>query len=160
MLGLCSPVEFSFLSFSLYSSGFFFPLFYNFNFLSLLYFFYIYSLVCFPAVLFFLQLIFNIYKSLSTPVKLCSSILSFHSLLSSQQICQFYFLCVIPQFGILFQFCFSVCALVRFLLVDTIFGFLCMTGQYIIPYFCWGRLIWLMGVYAHVYIPSHFLWLL
>ncbi|RCU01164.1 hypothetical protein DVA78_19975, partial [Acinetobacter baumannii] len=47
-----------------------------------------------------------------------------------------------------------------FVLVHTIFGFLCLSGQYIVLYFCWTVLILLMGVYVDVYIQSHFLLLL
>ena len=48
------------------------------------------------------------------------------------------------------------CALVTFVLVDIIFGFLCLSGQSIVLYFCWTVLILLMSVYVYVYIQSHF----
>ena len=41
------------------------------------------------------------------------------------------------QIGILLSFCFPVSALVNFVLVDIIFGFLCSPGQSILLYFCW-----------------------
>ena len=56
--------------------------------------------------------------------------------------------------GILLQFCFPVCALISFVLVDTIFGFLCSPGQSIVINFCWTVLILLMGVFVYVYIQS------
>ena len=48
--------------------------------------------------------------------------------------------------GTLLQFCFPVCSLIRFVLVDIIFGFLCSPGQSIVLYFCWTVLILLMDV--------------
>ena len=38
--------------------------------------------------------------------------------------------------GTLLWFCFPVCALISFILVDIIFGFLCSLGQSIVLYFC------------------------
>ena len=62
--------------------------------------------------------------------------------------------------GTLLQSYFPVCALISFVLVDIIFGFLCSLGQSIVLYFCCTVLILLMGVYVYVYIQSHFLLLL
>ena len=59
--------------------------------------------------------------------------------------------------GTSLEFCFPVCALVSFVLVDIIFHFLCSPSQSLVLYFCWTVLILLMGVYVYVYIQSHFL---
>ena len=66
-------------------------------------------------------------------------------------------LCLLLYFpvGTLLYFCFPVCALVGFVMVDIILGFLCSLGQSIVLYFCWTVLILLMGVYGYVYIQSH-----
>ena len=55
------------------------------------------------------------------------------------------------------QFCFLFCALITFVPVDIIFGFVCSLGQSIVLNFCWTLLILLMGVYVYVSIQSHFL---
>ena len=60
-----------------------------------------------------------------------------------------------PCFSFVFQF---VLQIVSFVLVEIIFGFLCLLGQSFVLYFCWTVFILLMGVY--VYIQSHFLFLL
>ena len=49
----------------------------------------------------------------------------------------------------LLQFCFPVCVLVSFVLIDIIFGFLCLPGQSIVLYFCWTVSILLMGVFVY-----------
>ena len=51
-----------------------------------------------------------------------------------------------PPTGTLLYFCFPVCALVSFVLVDIIFGSLYSLSQSIVLYFCWTDLILLMGV--------------
>ena len=105
------------------------------------------------------RMIFSLYKSsLSATIQLCISILSFSPFLST------YLLVLFSLFyspiGTLLQFCFPVCALISFALVDIIFGFLCSPGQSIVLYFCQTVLMLLMGVYVYVYIQSHFLVLL
>ena len=50
--------------------------------------------------------------------------------------------------GTLLFFCFPVCALVSFIPVDIILGFLCWPCQSIVLYFCWTVLILLMGVHS------------
>ena len=82
--------------------------------------------------------------------------LSFPSFLSSQHFVSFIFIDLFPNWHLGFVFQFLL--LVSFVLVDIIFGFLCLLGQSIVLYFCWPVLILLMGVY--VYIQSHFLLLL
>ena len=72
--------------------------------------------------------------------------------------CCFYFHCFIPQLAPCFCFVFRFVLLVSFVLVDIIFGFLCLLGQSIVLCFCWPVLILLMGIY--VYIQPHFLLLL
>ena len=131
--------------------------FLNLNFLNLLLFF-IYSFVCFLTVLFPLQLIFNVYKSSSTSIQFCISILSFFPFLSTYFLVLFSLL--YSPIGTLLQVCSPVCALVSFVLVDIIFYFLCSLGQCIVFYFCWIVLILLMGIYVYMYIQSHFLLLL
>ena len=91
----------------------------------------------------------------------------FLSFLSSQHNGQFSFHCFIPQLASCFSFVLQfVLQLVLFLLVDIIFGFLCLPGRSIIPYYFFlyfifvGLLILFMGVYVYVYIQSHFLLLL
>jgi len=54
--------------------------------------------------------------------------------------------------GTLLFFCFLVCAVVSFVLVDIIFGFLCLPGQSTVLYFCLNLFTLLMGVYVSVYI--------
>ena len=65
----------------------------------------------------------------------------------------FIFIALFPNWHLALVLSSSLCF--SFVLVDTIFGFLCLSGQYIVLYFCWTVLILLMGVY--VYIQSHFL---
>ena len=50
----------------------------------------------------------------------------------------FVFTAVFPTWHL---FCFPLCALVSFVLVDIIFGFLCLLDQYIVLHFCWTVLI-------------------
>ena len=54
--------------------------------------------------------------------------------------------------GTLLYFYFLVCAVVSFVLVDIIFGFLCSPGQSTALYFCLNLFTLLMGVYVSVYI--------
>ena len=81
---------------------------------------------------------------------------SFLSFLSCQHFVSFMFIALFPNWHLTLVL-FSSCALVSFVLVDIIFGFLCLPGQSIVLYFCWTVLILLMGVYVYVYIQSHFL---
>ena len=69
----------------------------------------------------------------------------------------FLFSLLYSPIGTSLEFCFPVCALVSFVLVDIIFHFLCSPSQSLVLYFCWTVLILLMGVYVYVYIQSHFL---
>ena len=80
-------------------------------------------------------------------------ILSFLAFLSTYLLVLF--LLLYSSIGTSLEFCFPVCALDSFVLVDIIFCFLCSLGQSIVLYFCWTVLILLMGVY--VYIQLHFL---
>ena len=80
-------------------------------------------------------------------------LLSFLSFLSSQHMLVLFSLLSSPL-GTLFYFCFQAFALVSFILVDIIFGFLCSLGQSIVRYFWWTILTLLMDVY--VYIQLHF----
>ena len=82
-------------------------------------------------------------------------ILSFLAFLSTYLLVLF--LLLYSSIGTSLEFCFPVCALDSFVLVDIIFGFLCSLGQSIVLYFCWTVLILLMGDHVYVYIKSHFL---
>ena len=101
--------SYPFFPFFLSSIFFLFPFFYNFNFLNLLLFFYIYSFVCFSYCFSPLQLIFNIYKSFSsTSVQFCISILSFFPFLSMYLLVLFSLL--YSPVDTFLYFCFPVCA--------------------------------------------------
>ena len=63
----------------------------------------------------------------------------------------FIFIALFPNWHLALV-CFPVCALVSFVLVDIVFGFLCLLGQSIVLYFCWAVLILLMGVHVYIYI--------
>ena len=65
----------------------------------------------------------------------------------------FFFSLLSSPLGTLFYFCFPAFALVSFVLVDVIFGFLCSLGQSIVLYFSWTVSTLLMGVYVYVYNP-------
>ena len=51
-------------------------------------------------------------------------------------------------------FCFPVCALVRIVPADIIFGFLCLLCQSIVLYFCW-TVLYLLKVFLYMCIFSH-----
>ena len=78
--------------------------------------------------------------------------LFFFLFLSTYLLVLFSLLC--SAVGTLLLFSFPVCALVSFVWVDTIFGFVCSQGEYIVLYFCWTVLI-LLWVCLHMYIFSH-----
>ena len=78
--------------------------------------------------------------------------LFFFLFLSTYLLVLFSLLC--SAVGTLLLFSFPVCALVSFVWVDTIFGFVCSQGEYIVLYFCWAVLI-LLWVCLHMYIFSH-----
>ena len=143
MLGFCSSGEHFLFSF----------LFFKF-FKTIIIFFYIYSFVCLSYCSFPLTLNININKSsLSTSVKLCICILSFFSFIPLVSKCLLVlFSLLYSPIGTLLQFCFPVCALVSFVLVDISFGSLCLLGISIVHYFHQTALILLMGVYVYVYI--------
>ena len=79
-------------------------------------------------------------------------ILSFLAFLSTYLLVLF--LLLYSSIGTSLEFCFPVCALDSFVLVDIIFGFLCSLGQSIVLYFCWTVLILLRGVYIYICIYS------
>ena len=62
--------------------------------------------------------------------------LFFFPFLSTYLLVLFSLLC--SPIGTLLLFCFPVCALVSFVLVDTIFGFFCSLGQSIVLFFLLG----------------------
>ena len=152
MLGFCSSMEFSFFSFLFLIS--------IFNFLNLLLFF-LHLFFCLLFLLFFPPCSYCLMyiNLLQLPIFNFAYLffLSFFSLLSFQHICQLCFHCFISPVGTLLQFCFPVCALISFVLVDIIFGFLGLPCQSIALFFCWTVLILIMGVYVCVYMQSHFL---
>ena len=82
-------------------------------------------------------------------------ILSFLAFLSTYLLVLF--LLLYSSIGTSLEFCFPVCALDSFVLVDVTFGSFCLPGQSTVLYFCWTVLILLMGVYVCVYIQSLFI---
>ena len=60
----------------------------------------------------------------------------------------FIFIALFPTWHLALVSFSSLC--LSFILVDIIFGFLCLPGQFIVLYFCWTVLILLMGVYIYV----------
>ena len=135
-----------------YRSVDFSSFFFNFNFKPIIMYSIFMTLFVFPTVLFPFSLSLTYINLLYLPPFNFAYLFFLFFLTFSLKYFLVLFSLLYSPIGILHQFCFIVCALISFVLVDITFVFLCLLGQFIVLYFCQTALISIMDVYVYVYI--------